>query len=129
MSLYDPCLWECCQLLAFYPAVLRTSHFFPLILTFSYCLYDFLREQELGTSWSPVTDRTVCFHEQNKRAKREKFCCVISRYHETMGYQASRELGEGDMRLRVTRLLSPIRSGSPRKEIGKHFQNHLYIRQ
>ena len=37
-----------------------------------------------------------------------------------MGFQASQELGEGDMRLRVTRLLSPIRSGSPRKEIGEH---------
>ena len=34
-----------------------------------------------------------------------------------MGYQASRELGEGDMRLRVTRLLSPIRSGSPIGEV------------
>ena len=34
---------------------------FGLILTFSYCLYDFLREQELGTGGSPITDRTACF--------------------------------------------------------------------
>ena len=42
---------------------------FGLILTFSYCLYDFLREQELGTGGSPITDRTACFLEQSKRAK------------------------------------------------------------
>ena len=119
MSLYDPCRWECRQLLALDQAVLRTPKFFRLFLTFSYCLYDFLREQELGTGGSPITDRTACFHEENKR----------SRYHGTMGIQASRELGEGDMRLRVTRLLSPIRGGSPRKEIGKHFQNRFYLRQ
>ena len=68
MSLYDPCLWECRQLLAFDPAVLRTPPFFRLILTFSYCLYDSLREQELGTGGSPITDRAVCFHSQSKRA-------------------------------------------------------------
>ena len=42
---------------------------FRLFLTFSYCLYDFLREQELGTGGSPITDKTACFHEQSKRAK------------------------------------------------------------
>ena len=35
-----------------------------------------------------------------------------------MGFQASRELGEGDMCLAVMRLLSPIRSGSPRRGVG-----------
>ena len=69
MSLYDPCLWECRQLLAFDPAVLRTPHFFRLILTFSYCLYDFLREQQLGTGGSPITGRTACFLEQTKQRK------------------------------------------------------------
>ena len=59
MSLYDLCLCVCRQFLAFNPAVRRTASgegemyslppFFRLILTFSYCLYDFLREQELGT--------------------------------------------------------------------------------
>ena len=57
MSLYDPCLWVCRQLLAFDPAVIRTPPFFRLILTFSDCLYDFLREKELGTNRSPITDR------------------------------------------------------------------------
>ena len=47
----------------------------------------------------------------------ERFFAGQSRYHGTMGSQASRELGEGDMRLRVTRLLSPIHSGSPRGEV------------
>ena len=42
MSLYDPCRWECRQLLALDPAVLRTPKFFRLILTFSYCLFYFL---------------------------------------------------------------------------------------
>ena len=69
MSLYDPCRWECRQLLALDPAVLRTPKFFRLFLPFSYCLYDFLREQELGTGGSPITDMTACFHEENKRAK------------------------------------------------------------
>ena len=69
LSLYDPCIGECRQLLAFDPAVLRTPKFFRLILTFSYCLYDSLREQELGTGGSPITDRAACFHEQSKRAK------------------------------------------------------------
>ena len=69
MSLYDPCRWECRQVLALDPAVLQTLKFFRLFLTFSYCLYDFLREQELGTGGSPITDRTACFHEQSKRAK------------------------------------------------------------
>ena len=73
MSLYDPCLWECRQLLAFDPAVLRTPPFFRMILTFSYCLYDFLREQELGTGGSPITDRAVSFHGQIKRAKLNVF--------------------------------------------------------
>ena len=55
MSLYDPCLCVCRQLPAFNPAVRRTASgegemyslppYFRLILTFSYCLYDFLRER------------------------------------------------------------------------------------
>ena len=36
-----------------------------------------------------------------------------------MGFQASRELGEGDMCLAVIRLLSPICSGSPRRGVGE----------
>ena len=36
-----------------------------------------------------------------------------SRCHGTMGSQASRDTCEGDIRLRVARLLSPICSGSP----------------
>ena len=37
-------------------------------LTFSYCLYDSLREQELGIGGS-----AVCFHGQSKRAKLNVF--------------------------------------------------------
>ena len=60
----------------------------------------------------------------------ERCCTGLSRYHGTKGSQASHELGEGDiMRLRVTRLLSPIRSGSPGGEIGEHIQNHFYLNQ
>ena len=73
MSLYDPCLWVCRQLLALDPAVLRTPPFFQLILTFSYCLYDFLREQELGTGGSPIMDKAVSFHGQIKRSKLNVF--------------------------------------------------------
>ena len=42
---------------------------FKLILTFSYCLYDFLREQELGTGISPDTDKADSFHGQIRWAK------------------------------------------------------------
>ena len=73
MSLDDPCLWECRQHLALDPAVLRTPQFFRLILTFSYCVYDLLREQELGTGGSPITDRAVCFHEQSEQAMWDVF--------------------------------------------------------
>ena len=69
ISLYDPCLCVFRQLLAFNPAVHRTASgegemyslppYFRLILTFSYCLYEFLREQELETDRSPDTD--ICF--------------------------------------------------------------------
>ena len=58
---------------AFYPAVLRTPPFFRLILTISYCLYDFLREQELGTGRSPITDKAISFHGQIKWAKLNVF--------------------------------------------------------
>ena len=37
---------------------------FRLILTFSYCLYDFLREQELEIGGSHITDMTESFHRQ-----------------------------------------------------------------
>ena len=37
---------------------------FRLILTFSYCLYDTLRGQELGTGGSPITDKADSFHGQ-----------------------------------------------------------------
>ena len=56
------------QLLVFDPTVLRTP-FIRLILTISYCLYDFLRKKELGTGGSPFTDRAVSFHGQIKREK------------------------------------------------------------
>ena len=102
---------------------------FRLFLTFSYCLYDFLREQELGTGGSPITDRTACFHEQSKRAKWNIFAPDFEDTIGTVDFQASRELGEGDMRLRTTRLLSSIRSGYPRREIGKDFQNRFYLSQ
>ena len=79
MSLYDPCLCVCRQLLAFNPAVHRTASgegkmysippYFRLILTFSYCLYEFLREQELGTGRSPDTDKADSFHGQIRWAK------------------------------------------------------------
>ena len=71
ISLYDPCLCVCRQLLAFNPAVHRTTSgegemyslppYFRLILTFSYCLCEFLREQELGTGRSPDTDKADSF--------------------------------------------------------------------
>ena len=44
-----------------------------------------------------------------------------------MGSQASRETCEGDIRLQVTRLLSPICSGSPRREVGERFENSFCI--
>ena len=52
----------------------------------------------------------------------EHFCAGHSRYCGVVDFQASRELGEGDMRLRTTHLLSPIRSEYPRREIGKDFR-------
>ena len=74
MSLYDQCPCVCRQLLAFDPAVHRTasgegemyslSPYFRLILTFCYCFYEFLREQELGTRRSPDTDKAYSFHGQ-----------------------------------------------------------------
>ena len=73
LDMYDPCQWVCHQLLAFDPAVPRTPPFFGLILTFSYCLYDFLGEQELGTGGSPITDKAVSFHRQIRRAKLNVF--------------------------------------------------------
>ena len=74
MSLYDPCPCVCRQHLAFDPAVHRTasgkgemcsfSPYFRLILTFCYCFYEFLREQELGTGRLPDTDKAESFHGQ-----------------------------------------------------------------
>ena len=43
------------------------------VQTFSYCVYDFLSEQELGTGGSPDTDKTDSFHEQSRRAKLNVF--------------------------------------------------------
>ena len=75
MSRHDPFLCVCRQLLAFNPAVHRTASgegkmyslppCFRLILTFYYCLYEFLREQELGTGRSPDTDKADSFHEND----------------------------------------------------------------
>ena len=63
------------------PAVRRTASgegkmyslppFFRLILTFSYCLYDFLRE--LGTGRSPDTDKADSFHGHIRWAKLNDF--------------------------------------------------------
>ena len=72
---------------------------FRLILTFSYCLYDFLREQELGTGGSPITDKADSFHGQIRWEKIKRFCARQSRCQGTMGCQASRDTCEGDMRL------------------------------
>ena len=47
--------------------------YFRLILTFSYCLHEFLREQELGTSRSPDTDKADYFHRQIRWAKLNDF--------------------------------------------------------
>ena len=77
MSLYDPCLCVCRQLIAFNPAVHRTASgemyslrpYFRLILTFSYFLYAFLMELELGTSRPPDTDKADSFHGQIRWAK------------------------------------------------------------
>ena len=46
---------------------------FKLILTLSYCLYEFLRDQELGTGRSPDTDKADSFHEQIRWAKLNVF--------------------------------------------------------
>ena len=77
------CLCVFRQLLDFNPAVRRTASgegemdflppCFKLILTFSYCLYDFLSEQELGTGRSPDTDKADSFHGQNRWAKLNDF--------------------------------------------------------
>ena len=48
-----------------------------LILTFSYCLYKFLREQELGTGRSPDTDKADSFHGQIRWAKLNDFAPEI----------------------------------------------------
>ena len=83
ISLYDPCLCVCHQLLAFNPAVHRTASgegemyslppYFRLILTFSYCLYEFLREQELGTGRLPDTDKADSFNGQIRWARLNDF--------------------------------------------------------
>ena len=83
ISLYDPCLCVFRQLLAFNPAVHRTASgegemyslppYFRLILTFSYCLYEFLREQELGTGRSPDTDKADSFNGQIRWARLNDF--------------------------------------------------------
>ena len=46
---------------------------FRLFLTFSYCLYDFLREQELEIGGSHITDKADSFHEQIKWEKLDTF--------------------------------------------------------
>ena len=70
---------------------------FRLILTFAYCLFDVLREQELGTGRWLITDKADSFHGQMGKIKR--FCAGQSRCQGTMGCQASRDTSEGDMRL------------------------------
>ena len=46
---------------------------FRLILTFSYCLYDFLREQELEIGGSHITDKADSFHGQIRWEKLNTF--------------------------------------------------------
>ena len=46
---------------------------FRLILTFSYCLYNTLRGQELGTGGSPITDKADSFHGQIRWEKLNVF--------------------------------------------------------
>ena len=46
---------------------------FRLILTFSYCLYDSLREQQIGTGGSPITDKADFFHGQIRWEKLNVF--------------------------------------------------------
>ena len=87
ISLYEPCLCVCRQLLAFNPAVHRTASgegemyflppYFRLILTFSYCLYEFLREQELGTGRSPDTDKADSFNGQIRWERLNDFALNI----------------------------------------------------
>ena len=79
MFLYDLCPCMCRQLLAFDPAVQRTtsgegemcclSPYFRLVLTFCYCFYEFLREQELGTGRLPETDKVDFFYRQTSWVK------------------------------------------------------------
>ena len=131
MSLYDPCPCVCRQLLAFDPAVHRTaagegemyslSPYFRLILTFCYCFYDFLREQELGTGRSADIDKADSFHGQTSWVRFND--CVPERCHGGMGSQVSRDTCESDIHLQCARLLSPICSGSPRREVGERFGN------
>ena len=74
MSLYDACPCAFRQLLAFDLAVHQIatgegemcsfSPSFRLILTFCYCLYEFLSEQELGTGRLPDTDKADSFQVQ-----------------------------------------------------------------
>ena len=85
MCLYDPCFCVCGQLLAFNPAVHRTTSgegemyslppYFRLILTFSYFsyFYEFLRELEPGTGRSPDTDKADSFQGQIRWAKLNDF--------------------------------------------------------
>ena len=51
----------------------RHSPFFRLILTFSYCSYDLLREQEIGTGESHITDKADSFHGQIRWEKLNTF--------------------------------------------------------
>ena len=68
---------------------------FTLILTFCYYSYGFLRELDLAFGRSPDRDEARPFHGQ-------------TRCHGTMGSRASCDTCEGDIRLRVSRLLSPL---------------------
>ena len=114
MSLYDPCQWVCHQLLALDPAVLRAPTFFRLILTFSYCLYDFLREQELGTGGSPFTDKAVSFHGQIRWAKLNVFAPDSQDVRELWVVKPHVMLVKVISVCRIHLVFSPIRSGSPR---------------
>ena len=83
MSLYDPCP---VTVVSFLPLIQQFTeprqskakcipfrHTSDWILTFSYCLCEFLTEQELGTGRSPDTDKADSFHGQIRWAKLNDF--------------------------------------------------------
>ena len=75
--LYDPCFVSFLPLIQQFTeprqAKAKCIPFRHTILTFSYCLYEFLREQELGTGRSPDTDKADSFNGQIRWARLNDF--------------------------------------------------------